>query len=164
MPVVTGQAEPKFAARRSVGVSTTNTTLTHDADTREVVLVVVSEVLIRMVIADYLRQCGYKVLEAASADEAITILENTESGVDTLFSGLELDDAREGFTLTQWARAHRPQMEIIRAGSLTRAADSAGDLCEQGPHKKKPYDSISIVAQVSQLFAAARRGRQRPPE
>ena len=36
------------------------------------ILVVDSEVLIRMVIAQYLRECGYRVIEAATTDKPIT--------------------------------------------------------------------------------------------
>jgi CheY-like chemotaxis protein len=35
--------------------------------TQQVILIVEDEILIRMVIADYLRSCGYRVIEAASA-------------------------------------------------------------------------------------------------
>jgi hypothetical protein len=34
-----------------------------------------------MVISDYLRTCGYKVIEATSADEAMTILHHAEIDV-----------------------------------------------------------------------------------
>jgi CheY-like chemotaxis protein len=44
----------------------------------ETVLVVEDEVLIRMVISTYLRDCGYRVIEAANADEAILVLQQEE--------------------------------------------------------------------------------------
>jgi len=37
------------------------------------ILVVEDEVLIRFVIADYLRDCGFQVVEAANADEAVEV-------------------------------------------------------------------------------------------
>jgi len=40
----------------------------------ETILLVEDEILVRTVIADYLRTCGYKVIEAAGADEAILVL------------------------------------------------------------------------------------------
>ena len=40
----------------------------------ETVLVLDGDVLVRMPIAQYLRDCGYRVLEATSVDEAMTIL------------------------------------------------------------------------------------------
>ena len=40
---------------------------------RRVVLVVEDEALVRLTIADYLRDCGYAVAEAADANEALEI-------------------------------------------------------------------------------------------
>ena len=40
---------------------------------QETILVVEDDVLVRMPIAQYLRDCGYKVIEAANADEATTV-------------------------------------------------------------------------------------------
>src|SRR5262245_65212110 len=56
--------------------------------TRETVLVVEDDVLVRMPIAQYLRDCGYKVIEAVSADEAMTVLLHRETVVDIVFSDL----------------------------------------------------------------------------
>jgi CheY-like chemotaxis protein len=41
----------------------------------ETVLVVEHEVMVRLAISEYLRHCGYRVIEAISAEEAITVLE-----------------------------------------------------------------------------------------
>ncbi len=46
------------------------------------ILVVEDEILIRLVIADYLRECGFKVYEAASAAEAIEIFHSNRAAVD----------------------------------------------------------------------------------
>jgi CheY-like chemotaxis protein len=125
--------------------------------TRESVLVVVDEVLIRMVIADYLRQCGYRVMEASNSDEAIIVLEQHDVRVDVVFTTIEMPGSRDGFALSHWVREHRPGTEVVLAGSLSRAATSAGELCEKGPHAKKPYETTSIIAEVNQLLAAAKR-------
>ena len=38
------------------------------------IIVVEPDILMRMVIADYLRDCGYKVIEGVSADDVLAIL------------------------------------------------------------------------------------------
>jgi CheY-like chemotaxis protein len=43
------------------------------------VLVVEDEMMVRMPIAEYLRDCGYNVLEAGNANEAIAALDAAES-------------------------------------------------------------------------------------
>ena len=44
------------------------------------VLVLDDDVLVRLPVVQLLRECGYRVLEAASTDEAIAVLENSRSG------------------------------------------------------------------------------------
>lgn len=110
-----------------------------------------------MVIADYLRQCGYRVIEAVNADEAIVVLKNGELRVDIVLAAVEITNTRDGFALSHWVRENRPGVEVIMASSLARAASSAGELCEQGPHGKKPYETTSIISEVNQLLATTRR-------
>lgn len=118
----------------------------------DVVLVVEDEILIRVVIADYLRSCGYRVIEAASADEAIVILQHTELEVDVVFSDIEMPGSMDGFELSKWLRANRPGVDVILAGSVARAADAAGDLCESGP-VPKPYEPQMAADRIRQLMA-----------
>jgi CheY-like chemotaxis protein len=121
-------------------------------DGRQVVLVVEDEVLIRMVISDYLRSCGYKVIEATSADEAMIILQHAEIGVDVVFSDVEMPGSMDGFQLSKWLRANRPGVDVILTGSVPRAADAAADLCESGP-LPKPYQPETAVDHIKRLMA-----------
>ena len=42
----------------------------------------------RMVISEYLRDCGYKVIEAANTDEALILLQHLERDVDAVLCGM----------------------------------------------------------------------------
>lgn len=59
---------------------------------RPTVLVVEDEVLIRLLIADELRNQGIHVLEASNADEALTILES-ELSIEVLFTDIRMPGA-----------------------------------------------------------------------
>jgi CheY-like chemotaxis protein len=48
--------------------------MTETPQAQETVLVAEDDVLVRMPISQYLRDCGHKVVEAANADEAMTAL------------------------------------------------------------------------------------------
>lgn len=50
------------------------------------VLLVEEDVLIRMPLAAYLRDCGYKVVEAVSSTEALMVLQQPDVTVDALFA------------------------------------------------------------------------------
>jgi len=118
----------------------------------DVVLIVEDEILIRMVIAEYLRSCGYRVIEAASGDEALVILRHTELEVDVVFSDIEMPGSMDGFELSKWLRANRPGVDVILAGSVARAADAANELCESGP-VPKPYEPQLAADRIRQLMA-----------
>jgi CheY-like chemotaxis protein len=121
------------------------------------ILVVEDEVLIRLVIAEYLRECGYKVHEAANADEAVVVLEAPEVSVDIVFSDVLMPGAMDGFALARWIRTHRPGIEVILTSGIDRSADVAGMLCEAGPLLAKPYEPQSVVDRIRQLISKAGR-------
>ena len=122
-------------------------------DGRAVVLVVEDEVLVRMVIADYLRDCGYAVIEAGNAQEAVALfLADVE--VDVVFSDVQMPGEMDGFGLARWVRQHRPGINVILTSGATRAADDAADLCDDGPLMQKPYDSGEVARRICQLLAA----------
>lgn len=139
-------------------MSTLSTHITTDAGVAlQTVLVVEDEVLTRLVIADYLRECGYRVHEAVSADEAIAILQSPEVSVDVVFSDVEMPGSMDGFGLARWIRTNKPGMQVILTSGAERSADIAGTLCEAGPLLKKPYPSHDILDRIKQLAAKARR-------
>ena len=72
-----------------------------EADERvPALLIVEDEVLIRLSVADYLRDCGFKVFEAADAREALDILA-TETAVDLVFSDVQLPGGLSGLDVTR---------------------------------------------------------------
>ncbi len=119
----------------------------------ETVLVIDDEVIARMVISEYLRHCGYRVIEAANSDEALAVLQHTEISVDVVLCGMSQAGTASGFALAQWVRQRKPETDIILAGSHARAATAAGELCESGPNLVKPYEPQVVVGRIKQLLA-----------
>jgi CheY-like chemotaxis protein len=122
------------------------------------VLVVEDEILVRLVIAEYLRECGYRVHEAAHAAEAVAILELPDVTIDIVFSDVQMPGTMDGFGLARWIRANRPGIEIILTSTVDRSAEIAGMLCEAGPLLAKPYEPQHVVDRIKQLVARAGRG------
>jgi len=121
------------------------------------ILVIDGDIISRHAIADYLRHCGYAVVEAATTDEAMTALAEAALGIDVILCDIAAIGERSGFELAQWVRDNRPELEVRLAGSLDGAARTAADLCETGPHLRRPYEPTAVVDYVRQLRAA--RGR-----
>jgi CheY-like chemotaxis protein len=119
----------------------------------DTILVVEDDVLIRMVISQYLRECGYRVVEASNADEAVIVLQEPELRIDVVLSDVEMPGSMDGFGLSQWIRQHRQGLDIILVGTPARAADAAADLCESGPMLAKPYEPQLVVDRIRRLSA-----------
>jgi DNA-binding NtrC family response regulator len=127
----------------------------------ETVLVVEHDVLIRMPIAQYLRDCGYRVIEAVNPDEAMTVLSHESTRVDIVFSDIEMPGAVDGFGLAKWIRQHRPGLAVLLAGTVPRAVETAKELCEQTP-LAKPYDAKTVLDQIRRLLAARAAAKPSP--
>ena len=113
--------------------------------------------LIRLVIADYLRDCGYRVHEAANADEAVAILQAPEVTVHVVFSDVVMPGSMDGFGLARWIRTHHPWVDVVLTSGIDRSAEIAGTLCEAGPLVDKPYEPQGVVDRIKQLLARVGR-------
>jgi CheY-like chemotaxis protein len=116
---------------------------------RPTVLVVEDEVLIRLLIADELRNQGIHVLEASNADEALTILES-ELPIEVLFTDIRMPGRLDGIGLARLTRERYPHIKLILTSShqpLGYASDSADVFLS------KPYDLSAMVRQVEALLA-----------
>ena len=120
------------------------------------VLVVEDEVLIRLVIADYLRECGFKVYEAATALEAIEVLESDQASIDLVFTDIRLPGEINGFALGQWVRANRPGVPVVLTSGDSKKSEAAKELCENEPFFAKPYDVQLVVSHIRTLIDAGR--------
>lgn len=138
-------------------MSDSNVELVNNTD---IILVVEDEVLIRLVIAQYLRDCGYRVIEAAHADEALLVLRKSEIAIDVLFTDVEMPGSMDGFALAQWVRSNRPDMDVVMAGSVGRAVQAASDLCDQQNNVPKPYDPQSVHDRIRRLLASRRHSKR----
>jgi len=119
------------------------------------ILVVEDEVLIRLAVSDYLRDCGYRVVETGSGDEAVTILTKTDVRIDVVFTDVSMPGGLNGFGLAQWVRRERPDVRVILASGVTRTAEEARDLCAHGlfmgqalrpPRSRSPDQGTSRAA------------------
>ncbi len=134
----------------------TNLTPRSDAPSSSI-LVVEDEVLVRLVIADYLRECGYRVYEAVNAIEAVTMLQAPEVTVDIVFSDVQMPGNMDGFGLARWIRNNKPGVRVILTSGVERSADIAATLCEAGPLLEMPYSSQNVVDRIKQLVAKAQQ-------
>jgi CheY-like chemotaxis protein len=117
------------------------------------ILIVDGDVVSRHAIADYLRHCGYAVIEAATTDEALVALGSSSLSIDVILCDMAAIGTRSGFELAVWLRQNRPALEVRMAGSIDKVADAAADLCATGPHLARPYEPQAVVDYIKRLRA-----------
>jgi CheY-like chemotaxis protein len=119
------------------------------------IMVVEPDVLIRMTIAEYLRECGYRVVEAITGEEALGLL-GAGTKVDTILSAVRLQGAIDGFALAQRVRNSFSDIEIILTTGIPMTAKKAGELCDQSPIGK-PHHPDLIKERLKLLFEKQQR-------
>jgi DNA-binding response OmpR family regulator len=123
------------------------------------VLVVEDEVLIRLAIADYLRECGFGVIEAVSAAEALIILQEAQLAIDVIFTDVNLPGEMNGFGLARWARSNKPGAKVIITSGVEHKTEELGGLCDDGALVSKPYDHREVEHRIKRALAAARQAK-----
>ncbi|MBE9638464.1 ATP-binding protein [Salipiger mangrovisoli] len=124
---------------------------TPHTDAGRTVLVVEDEILVRMVVADALRDRGYRVLEAGTAAEALQVL--AEAGeVDVLLTDVGLPRGMNGRQLAEAARAARPGLKVV----FVTGYDEGATLGRVPPASEievvqKPFDLEVLMAKVRDL-------------
>jgi len=119
---------------------------------QESILLVEDDVSIRMPIAQYLRDCGYKVLEAVNADEAMNVLLDEETGIDVVLSDKDILSFMDAFGLSKWVRDKRPELDVILVRTVLRAVDAAKELCDDGP-RENPHGPEAVHDHIRRLLA-----------
>jgi CheY-like chemotaxis protein len=122
-----------------------------------VILLVDDEVLIRMPVAEYLRECGYTVIEAADADEALTVLKAADRSIDLVFTDVTMPGSMDGFSLARWVRENRPGVAVLITSGAAGAARQAAAVCDEQELVPKPYHHPNLLDRIKQLLARAER-------
>jgi CheY-like chemotaxis protein len=129
------------------------------SDTHSVTIAVVEpDVLVRMVIAEYLRQCGYRVVEVSAGEDLLAMLEGGNR-IDIVLAEIKLGGEMDGFALAKRIRQAYPGTDVILTSGIAAAADKAGNLCEEGP-LEKPYHPQEVVRRIHILREQRRMTRE----
>lgn len=119
------------------------------------VVVVEPDVIMRTMISEHLRECGYRVIEAVCAEDVWLLIKSKER-IDVVFAEVNLPGPSQGFALAKEVRQTNPAIDVILTAGLVDAAAKASDLCEEGPITK-PYQPKEIVARIQWLLKRRRQ-------
>jgi DNA-binding response OmpR family regulator len=131
-------------------LGTEHRTLNRASDTQKnvTILVVEDEAVIRLMIADALREAGFGVVEAGTGDEALSLL---ESGipVNLVFTDVMMPGKLDGLSLVSRLRVTRPELKVVVGSALSPVwpAPNFVDL-----FIGKPYDVPRAIARLKALL------------
>lgn len=119
----------------------------------EHILIVEDEILIRLYMAEELRNAGFIVAEAAGADEAIAVLKNTNE-IGLVLTDIRMPGTFDGIALAEWIRRERPFIKIALLSANIPDAPSA----DVDAVFTKPVRPDLLISQVRLLLRAERSG------
>jgi len=121
-----------------------------------VVLLVEDEPLVRLLAADVLVEAKFRVIEAANAEEALTVLQAGVE-VDVLLSDVEMPPGIDGYALARQVHERWPEIEILITSG--REWPTEGDLPPGAAFLAKPCPNETLVSYVQSAAERARGAR-----
>jgi CheY-like chemotaxis protein len=112
------------------------------------ILVAEDEVLVRSSVAEYLRATGHRVIEAANAAEALTVL-GAGLEVDLVFSDIVMPGDIDGIGLAHLMRRRFPDIPVVlTSGDQSRAPEAK--IADAFIHK--PYRASALARRFARLL------------
>lgn len=110
--------------------------MAYSLEQKQVVLIVEDEELIRMHAADMIRDLGFEVIEAADADQAISLLESVAE-ISVVFTDIQMPGSIDGLRLVAVVRERWPPVALLVTSGQFHPRD--GDLPADAHFLPKPY-------------------------
>ncbi len=130
----------------------------HEPRGSETVLLVEDEETVRKLARTMLEQLGYKVLEASSPGEALTICEKHQGEIHLLLTDVVMP-LMNGKELSQRIRAMRPSVKSLFMSGYTTNTVSHHGVLEKGVcFIQKPFNRQDLANKVRQALDQAREG------
>jgi two-component system, response regulator PdtaR len=112
------------------------------------ILVVEDDVLIRLAVADDLMAAGFRVVQAANADEALKVLES-KIALDLVVTDIRMPGSLDGLAL---AARIRQQWSHVRIVVVSGELLPAPPVALADAFVPKPYSFSTVLACINQLL------------
>jgi len=111
------------------------------------VLIAEDDFLIRMSVAEDMKDADFHVFEAGNAEEALGLLE-AHPEIDTLFTDIDMPGSMDGLELAKAVRELRPDVAILLTSGYLKVPLS--DVSDQFPFFSKPYEIGRIINHIKE--------------
>jgi CheY-like chemotaxis protein len=121
----------------------------------ETILVVEDEPVLRDLAQLILQDCGYRVFEAGSGVEALTVWQRCKGDVDLLLTDMIMPDGLSGKDLADSLTANKPALKVIFTSGYN-VEDLNGDMSGQINTRflQKPYSRSTLARAVRDCLDA----------
>ena len=128
---------------------------------QETILVVEDDAAVRAATVEMLAALGYRLVTAADADSAVTLIEGGMH-IDLLFTDVVMPGAMRSPELARRARARLPDIAVLYTSGYTHNAIVHGGRLDPGVELlPKPYTADALASRVRAVLN--KRGRQTRP-
>jgi two-component system cell cycle sensor histidine kinase/response regulator CckA len=112
------------------------------------ILLVEDEALVRKVVTSLLEPQGYRVLAAATAEEALALVKENFKILDVILTDIVLP-GRNGFELAEMVKKRHPHIRILFMSGYTDTAASDERFLEAGEHfLQKPFTPQELMSKL----------------
>lgn len=115
-----------------------------------VVLVAEDEALLRLMMSDTLTEAGFKVVEAASADEALRLFEQHKGTLRVLVTDVQMPGSLDGLALARHVAERWPKVGIVVCSGQVKVAPE--DLPRGAHFVRKPWRANLLLATVQAVM------------
>jgi CheY-like chemotaxis protein len=117
----------------------------------EMILVVEDDARVRRVVVARLKDFGYRIIEAATGTEALTLLAGNPE-ISLLFTDVVMEGGISGDELAKEVRVKRPDIKILFTSGYAEPSIAGRELAEAGNWLKKPYTARELGGRLRELF------------
>lgn len=114
----------------------------YKAPSKQIVLVVEDEPLLRMMAIDLVENAGFEAVEARNANEAVQILE-TRTDIRIVFTDVDMPGGMDGLKLAASIRDRWPPIEIIITSGMRWVDENM--IPAHTKFFAKPYDTVKVT-------------------
>ena len=107
--------------------------------------------MVRMPIAEYLRDCGYNVVEAGDAGEAIAAM-GADTPISVVFSDIRMPGKMDGLGLAAWFQSHYPNVPVLLTSGYHGGRSSPGVAIPGTGFIEKPYSQNQVARRIAALL------------
>jgi len=123
------------------------------AEPPRTILVVEDDRDVREIALAVLEAAGYRVLEAASGDDAYRLLlARPDLPIDVLFTDVVMPGRLDGIDLAAAAQTLRPGLRVLYATGFANLVRANRDSDLHGPLLRKPYRPGELCAAITALL------------